>query len=330
MENVLSNFGKCNVDSPIDISDTHSLGKCVDKCDYSFKYQNSSIPISNKGDYLSIRYDDSTEASVSFNSKKYKVSDIRIYSPSLHTYNGNKMLAEILIIHTPILGGNQLFISIPIMDNDTVNPGSSMISAILKHGLANVPADGNETRLDNIKNFTLNTIVPKKQYYYYSGVNFLEQPCSSSVDIICYLPYTANIGISSNLLTNLSNRIKPSDISPKEYTAGSTPRLYFNEQGATKLGAEGEGDDVVLECQPYEDTGEPTETTDYVVDTNPSTLNPSDIFNSSWFQVIAGSLVFFIIICVLNLIFGIFQKNSELSQAAASGTGSITSLFGKK
>ena len=330
MENVLANFGTCNVNSPIDISGTRSLGKCVDKCDLTFKYNISSVNITNHGDYLNVKYDDvsNSDAQVTFNSKKYKVTDLRIYSPSLHTYNGNQMPAEILIIHTPVDGGNQLFVSVPIMNSNSVNAGSTMISAILTHALANAPADGNESRLDNIKNFSLNSVVPKKPYYYYSGVNFLNQPCSAAVDIVCYLPYTANIGINTDLVDKLSFVIKPSNITPKPYTEGDTPRLYFNEEGATSSDSNG-SDDIVISCQPYDDTGDPNETTDYVVDTDSSPLNPSDIFNSGWFQVIAGSFIFFLIICLLNFIFGIFQKNSE-SSGAASNPGSMLSFLNKK
>jgi len=330
MENVLANFGTCNVNSPIDISGSRSLGKCVDKCDLTFKYNISSVNVTNRGDYLSIKYDDvsNSDAQVTFNTKKYKVTDLRIYSPSLHTYNGSQMPAEILIIHTPVDGGNQLFVSVPIMNNNSVNSGSSMMTAILTHALANAPADGNEARIDNIKNFSLNSIVPKKPYYYYSGVNFLRQPCSTAVDIVCYLPYTANIGINTDLVDKLSFVIKPSNITPKPYTEGDTPRLYFNEEGAKTSDANG-GDDIVISCQPYDDTADPNETTDYVVDTDASALNPSEIFNSGWFQVIAGSLIFFLIICVLNLIFGMFQKSSE-SSGSSNNSGSMLSFLNKK
>jgi len=329
MENVLANFGTCNVNSPIDISGTRSLGKCVDKCDFTFKYNISSVNVTNRGDYLSFKYDDvsNSDAQVTFNSKKYKVTDLRIYSPSLHTYNGNQMPAEILIIHTPVDGGNQLFVSVPVMNSNSVNAGSSMINAVLINSLANAPADGDETRIDNIKNFSLNSIVPKKPYYYYSGVNFLRQPCSAQVDIVCYLPYTANIGINTALVDKLSFAIKPSNISPKPYTEGDTPRLYFNEEGAKT--SDSNGDDIVISCQPYEDTADPNETTDYVVDTDSLPLNPSEIFNSSWFQVIAGSFIFFLIICLLNFIFGIFQKNSE-SSGASNNPGSMMSFLNKK
>ena len=330
MENVLANFGTCNVNSPIDISGTRSLGKCVDKCDLTFKYNISSVTVTNRGDYLNVKYDDvsNSDAQVTFNSKKYKVTDLRIYSPSLHTYNGSQMPAEILIIHTPVDGGNQLFVSVPIMNNNSVNTGSSMITAILTHSLANAPADGNESRLDNIKNFSLNSVVPKKPYYYYSGVNFLRQPCSAAVDIVCYLPYTANIGINTDLVDKLSFVIKPSNITPKAYTEGDTPRLYFNEEGAKTSDANGE--DIVISCQPYDDTADPNETTDYIVDNDSSPLNPSDVFNSGWFQVIAGSLIFFLIICLLNFIFGIFQKKSESSGSSSSNPGSMLSFLNKK
>jgi hypothetical protein len=72
--------------------------------------------------------------------KTYKVTDIRIYSPSLHTYNGAKTDAEILIIHTPILGGKKLFVSVPIMSQDnSLNIGSKVLTEIMKSSLANVP-----------------------------------------------------------------------------------------------------------------------------------------------------------------------------------------------
>lgn len=327
----MSGFGKCDVYSPIDISDLHSLGKCKDKCDYSFDYKNSAIPITNKGEYLQIKYDDSSnaEAPVTYNAKPYKVSDIRIYSPSLHTYNGVKADAEILIIHTPILGGKNLFISIPIMTDNSINAGSKIISEIVKGALANVPAEGNESNIDNIKNFNLNMIIPKKQYYNYSGVNFLEQPCSVAIDVVCYLPFAANINISSILLSKFSTIIKPSDISPKPYSDGNTPRLYFNEQGSVKLGSD--NDEVVLECQPYETTDEPTENVDVIIDTNLDNYNPMDIFKSSWFQIIAGSFAFFLLLCILNVLFGAFEHKTELTESASgSGGFSLSSMFKKK
>jgi carbonic anhydrase len=250
--------GTCNVYSPINISQEHSYGKCVDKCDFSFKYENSSIKLTNKGTYLSIAHDDSKTSPVTYNTRKYKVSDIRIYAPSVHTYNGKTMPCEILIIHTPILGGNQLFVSIPVIKTSgSVNTGSTIFNAVIKNALANIPAEGNEARVDNIKNFNLNAIVPRKEYYYYTGVNFLEQPCSSTIDVICYLPYVANIGITDDVLSRLSSIIQTSNITPKEYSESNTPKLYLNST-SFRLGTESSGE-MIMDCQPYDDSAEPTD-----------------------------------------------------------------------
>ena len=77
---------------------------------------------------------------------------------------------------------------------------------------------------------------------------------------------------------------------------------------------------------------EPTENVDVVIDTNLDNYNPMDIFKSSWFQVIAGSLAFFILLCVLNVLFGAFEHKTELTESAAAASGgfSLSSMFKKK
>jgi carbonic anhydrase len=324
--------GTCNVYSPINISQRHSYGKCVDKCDFSFKYDNSSIKLTNKGTYLNITCDDTNNSPVTYNTRKYKVSDIRIYAPSLHTYNGAHMPCEILIIHTPVLGGNQLFVSIPVIKTSgSVNIGSTIFNAVIKNALANIPAEGNESRVDNIKNFNLNAFVPKKEYYYYTGVNFLEQPCSTTIDVICYLPYVANIGINDDVLSRLSSIIQTSNIIPKEYSETDTPKLYLNST-SFRLGSESSGE-MIMDCQPYDDSAEPTETTDVVVETGTTDdASATDILNSDWFQLIVGSIGFFVILCILNGIFGLFEHKAEISESdlAKGGSMSFLSFFQKK
>ena len=196
--------GTCNVYSPINISQRHSYGKCVDKCDFSFKYDNSSIKLTNKGTYLNITCDDTNNSPVTYNTRKYKVSDIRIYAPSLHTYNGAKLGGEMVIIHTPVVGGNQLFVCIPIRLGQPSNTGSEIISTIIQASSLLIPTDKDSKTLDSIKNFNLNMIIPKKTYYYYEGVNFLDVnksgiscPASIPIDVICYLPFISNISVSA-------------------------------------------------------------------------------------------------------------------------------------
>lgn len=322
----------CN--APINVM-TDKAKDCNNFCDYGFNYPISSIKITNDSSYLLLNYENGSTSPVIYGEQSYTVREIRIYNGSLHSYNGITTSSEILIIHNPVAKGNQLIVSIPvtISDNTSISPGSLMLNSILKYALSVIPKQNDSTTINNIKNFSLNMMVPKKvNFYKYTSSNFLSGDCSSSslnTDVLCFLPNDAKINITKELLTSLQNTISPNTILP---STSSDIQIFINEKGATNLSSDGSSD-VEMECRPYDDTADPGVPVDYVEDIDPIPMNPSDIFKSSWFQVIAGSLVFFLIICILNFIFGIFQKNSELSEASAAiaaGKSMSFSFFNKK
>ena len=335
MDNLFSTNTSCN--APINIiTNNVSVGSCDNFCDYSFNYPVSSIKITNNTSYLTLSYDNGSTSPVVYGENKYTVSEIRIYNGGCHNYNGVIPPAEILIVHTPVVKGNQLIVSIPVTVSDnTSSPGSSMLTSILKYALSVIPKSNDTATINNIKNFSLNMIIPKKVIFYkYTGSNFLASDCSSSspsnTDIICFLPSDAKINLTSKMLTSLSQTIGQNTIISQPIS--DSQKLFKNDNGATNITSDGSSD-VEMECRPYDDTADPGVPVDYVQDTDPSPLNPADIFKSSWFQVIAGSIVFLLIICILNFFFGIFQKNSEMSDvaaAAAAGKGISFSFFGKK
>ena len=86
---------------PINISPQNVYGKCDLKCVYNFKYKESSLTVKNNGVNISLTYDNSNVPPVLYNQEKYNVSQIMIFSPSLHLFNNNKVEAEIIIEHTP-------------------------------------------------------------------------------------------------------------------------------------------------------------------------------------------------------------------------------------
>ena len=92
-----------NATAPIDISMSKITGKCDLKCSYSFNYNNSSCVATNRGDYISILYDKSTAPPVLYNATGYDVQEIRLYAPSLHSYNDSKTDGELIIIHSFII-----------------------------------------------------------------------------------------------------------------------------------------------------------------------------------------------------------------------------------
>ena len=311
MANLFSTNTSCN--APINIiTNNVSVGICDNFCDYNFNYPVSSIKVTNNTNYLSIAYDNGSTPPVTYGENKYTVSEIRIYNGGCHNYNGVLPPAEILIVHTPVVKGNQLIVSIPVTASNTSStPGSNMISSILKYALSVIPKPNDTTSINNIKNFSLNMIIPKRvSFYKYTGSNFLMTNCSSSspsnTDIICFLPSDAKISIANNLLSTLNQTISQNIIISQPIS--SSQKLFKNNNGATNLTSDGSSD-VEMECRPYDDTADPSVPVDYVQDTDPTPLNPNDIFKSSWFQVIAGSISFLLIICILNFFFGIFFKN---------------------
>ena len=335
MDNLFSTNTSCN--APINIiTNNVSVASCDNFCDYSFNYPVSSIKITNNANYLSISYDNGSTAPVVYGENKYTVEEIRIYSSACNSYNGVKPPAEILIIHTPVVKGNPLIVAIPVtVSNNAGSPGSLMIKSILNYGLKLIQEKDAATTISNIKNFSLNMFVPKRiGFYKYTGSNFLDSGCSSSsisnTDVICFLPSDAKIHISNDLLTSLTNTISQNTIIAQPLS--SSQKLFKNDKGATNITTDSTSD-VEMDCRPYDDTGDTVEQVDYVEDIDPHPVNAQDIFKSPWFQVIAGSISFLLIICILNFIFGIFQKNSEISDvaaAAAAGKGISFSFFGKK
>lgn len=326
----------CTIYSPINISDSDSIGTCTDKCNYHINYKSSSVPISNQGTYLKVKYDN-TDPPVKFNTDSYKVDEIRIYSPSLHTYNGAKLGGEIVIIHTPVVGGNQLFVCIPIRVGQSSNIGSDIVSTIIKASSLLIPAENDTQTLDSIKNFNLNMIIPKKTFFYYEGVNFLDVnqstiscPTSIPIDVICYLPFVSNISVPADVMSKLRKMITDSGISPQQKTSSNImlfPPLFVSVRGATTIESSN-GDDIVMDCQPYEIS---EETVDVVTEKDTGfDYNPKDILKSSWFQIISGSLVFFLILCILNFLFGLFKKKSGSggSDMISDMTSSITKSKG--
>jgi len=104
-----------NSTSPINIIRTQSSGTCDLKCNYRFKYNDSTTIIKNKGNYLSFSYDKPNVDQVLYNSNSYYVEELRIYTPSLHKYEGTNSDAELIIIHRSDSAG-KLLVCIPIVE----------------------------------------------------------------------------------------------------------------------------------------------------------------------------------------------------------------------
>jgi len=276
----------------INISSKNVYGNCDLKCSYNFKYNNSNLVAKNNGVFLSFTLDKGTVSPVIYNDQNYNVSKINIYSPSIHTFNSNYSNAEIVVEHVPQLGGEMLYVCIPIISSSNTSDASYIVGEIIQN-VANTAPALNETTNLNLNNFNLNTIVPKKPFYSYTGIKGL-------VGQIIVFGNNNAIPLSQNTLNVLSKIIKPYPITI------SGGEIFYNSNGPNTKNNDG----IYISCQP---TGSSQEEKQIVYK-----KNNYDIFSNSKINLILQTIIGFVlcilIFIILNYAYNYFvNKSPELS-----------------
>jgi len=198
--------------NPINIKNTKEI--CREDCSYSFQYNpNSSAIISNMGDYLEIQVDGKN--TVKFNSIDVTVTDVRIYQPSFHLFGGKQTAAEVVIQHKNPMG-DSLLVCIPVIAKDGRSASNSFFSKIIP----NISNEDKSPQTVNVRQWSLNDVVPSSQFYYYVG-SYPYKPCSGQVNIIVFgLDSTATIN-SSDLKT-LKTLIDPISYTKAQTIGGAS------------------------------------------------------------------------------------------------------------
>jgi carbonic anhydrase len=291
-----------NSNSPIDINIKSIAGKCDLKCAYNFKYPNSSCVATNRGDYLSLTYDTMTIPPVTYNNVGYNVSEVRIYAPSVHSFNEQKTVAEIIIVHDSNRGTKPLLVCIPLINDNSNTNGSSLLTEIVNSMAKNAPVDGESTSIP-MDNYTMNAFVPKKPFFAYSAAHPY-QPCVGNVDIIVFGPRESKCYIS-DITLKILNKI----ISANTYTSKTGPLLFFNIKGP---GIQGLESDIYIDCQPVDKSKENTKiTSDKSSCSSTSNVDLDSIINSPLFQILMGSLVFVFIIFIFSAMIKALGRNED-------------------
>jgi carbonic anhydrase len=287
-----------NSTSPIDINKNNVSGSCDFKCSYNFQYINSSCVATNRGDYIELSYDNSSNPPVIYNDTGYNVREVRLYSPSIHTYNGKNTEGELIIVHTSIIGLNNLLVCIPIKINDVDAEDSKILFNIIKT-IANNAPDKDEGTDVRILNYNLNTFVPEKPFYSYTG-SLLYQPCGGSIDYIVFSPNEHYINISSSSFSTLIKLINPHMyVTQKEMTIN----LFYNSKGAKKNTS---NNNIYIDCQPV---GVDKNTIEEVVVTQFKTpsFTGTNIFKNQGFQLFLGILLFLVFFYIIFWLFNLFK-----------------------
>jgi hypothetical protein len=275
-----------NTNTKINISTENVYGDCDLKCSYNYKYTQSNLIAKNNGNFISFSHDKGNTSPVIYNTLNYNVSKINIYSPSLHTFNNNTVNAEFVIEHTPVIGGEMLYVCIPIIASTNSSEASNILTEIIKSVANSAPAVNESTNL-NISNFNLNTFVPKKPFFAYTGTQGL------TGQVIVFGNNYA-IPLNQQTLNILSKVIKPYPIT---ISGGS---LFLNRKGPNSVQNNG-NNGIYISCQP---TGSSKEETDVTNNKNPVNYNMDSILNDPTIviilQVIVGCVVFILVFLMLN------------------------------
>jgi len=278
----------------INISTNNVQGKCDLKCSYNFKYPETNLTAKNNGSMIALTCDESSSSPVTYNNQKYNVSNILIVTPSIHIFNNSNASAEIIIVHTPVTGGQQMFVCVPISLSSESSDASNYITQIIESISSNAPAQGETTNI-NISGFSLDKIVPNKPFFSYSA------PGNAGEWIV--FPIISAIPLNSSTLSSLGQIIKPFPIP----TPGNG--LFFNSNGPNSNGGN-VGDGIYISCQP---TGSSEEEAAVSYSTNSSSSDISGSLNNPTtlliFQVIIGCIVFILTFLVLNYVYNYLVSN---------------------
>ena len=297
-----------NATAPINISLANVSGKCDLKCDYKFTYTTSSCVATNRGNYISLSYDNQTTSPVLYNSVGYNVQELRLYTPSLHSYSGSKTDAELIVIHNSPSGLKPLLVCIPIKVSNASSVSSNLFRTLLNTMSSSAPSEGESTTV-NFDNYNLNYLVPRKPYFSYTATEPY-QPCSTTVDYIVFGPALSALDINLG-----SFKIMKKVIKENEYDVKKGPLLFYNGKGPGQGGAG--GDDIYIDCQPVGSSGE----SEIVVTDNASSYDYTmdDLWASPFFEFIVAIIVFSLIFYALNVLFSALRGQK-------GGTMSINSL----
>lgn len=250
--------------SPIDLSRhvLNSITSCNYKCFYQYNYGNvTPVNVKNNKTYLQVDYPSQlTTAPVKFNSTEYSVIELRVYSPSLHKFDGVHADAELIIAHgkcqpNEVTGCSPtLFVCIPLFRKSSFN---STISTIIQDGLQQAVNNGEVGTVQSLpRPFNINNILPRSNvkgetvpFYSYKGTAPYGK-CQNKTDILLYgKPH--GLGISQGAVDALK-KVKNTIIT---YNENRSPMdVFINTAGAISS-VTTSSNDIYIDCQPTDEEG---------------------------------------------------------------------------
>lgn len=266
---------------------------CENKCFLSFNYQASACIVKHKRNYLSLGYENN-DSKITFNSSSYKVTDIRLYTRSLHRFNTLSSPytsdAELMVIHK---NNNQdtLVICIPVKKNSEQTLASNLFSQII----GGAPLRSGGSTSPNVNNFSMNHFIPKATYYWYQAKLPWDRK-GKDCNFVVFDPKDSTSTINSKTFTLLNSLIDQNTYEPS-----SDIEVFFNKTGVSTSG-EGNDSDIYIDCSPIIKDSEKIE---YKTVSDSSTSSFTDLLRNDSMKLIGQSLILF---AIFSLLFYGFKK----------------------
>jgi len=300
-----------NATAPIDITNNTS-SVCDLKCNYSFNYPLSTINLTNRGEYLSIRVEKNSSI---FNAETYEIEEARLYRPSLHTYGGTKTDAELIISHNNTGGSGGLLVCIPITVGASSSDSTSLLDSIMLDAAKTANSFGKQTII-NISTFSFNKFIPTKPFYSYSGT-LPYTPCNSYYNYVVFSKDDSSVYMSPSAFKLLSKITTANTYSTKKNKGG----LFYNKKGASTISSD-KGGDIYIECLPTGASGESL----VPLATSSSSLSNFDITGNVYSNTIISIIIgILLLLAVTKLGSALFTR---LFNTASKTGGSL--VFAKK
>ena len=292
---------------------TTTISNEKSKLNYNFK--KAGVSAVNKGRYLSIRPNDKSTISASYTSTDigschnggkgdYAVNEIRVFHPSLHTYNYQQATGELIISLNNIGGGRHLIICIAITTRNGTQPNAaSQLATIINH-IANIGNSTGEGGTIQGLNFDLNKFMPVGKPFYSYTATLPYQPCTSCTDYVVYDMKDASISLDPDTIGVLNTLIKAiaTNIQPMTKKLG----YAYTKKGAT-FGLLSAQEQIYISCNPTGINGQVLidEDKNSVLNNNPLTMFIGNMNQKDYkklkltlmaIAIILGSAIFFTIL----------------------------------
>jgi len=231
-----------STNAPINLTSTLNA-PCDKKCNFIYNYGSASCSVTNMHDYLDIKcFDGNNTIKMDMLSGNLIPTSVRLYAPSLNTYDGEPAHAELIITHQNP-GGRALFICIPIVSSEIDSSSAVWFSKFIKTVPVSIedktktpPIWSNPGKPINVYNFTLNDIMPQSAFTIYENGTF-DWACGTDNVIILFNKSSPTSTIKDDDYRTLRSLIVKKTMNI--YNPTST--LLFNKTGTTGGSGSGSG-----------------------------------------------------------------------------------------